>query len=984
MKDAGEIKRYAIIINGDDSDNDGRHLENVERSLNILNDQKYETCVLSAKEPVQNNTAYYTASIDQLGELVESLNKKIDSNDELVIYTTGHGAKDGDESEICLKDSCYGEEAAELLDNIVYGKRTVIMDQCYSGGWAKTFLDDPKTLFISGGSENETTCCQFFAPKFWSTEVKDLNSDGVISWQERFSFVMDHTQAAVPKMMVSAGYVMPGSQSFSNEVIEFNNRADFQKELRQLGSGQYAIVTFSMVGCGPCKKYKPYFDDLAKNGAGQHLFLRTRNTDLAGEYGITRFPSVVVFNDLQHYRVVDEIQDPIKTIASFHLTDKERVALRIRTIEFERDEDKKIALIQKISKELSKDKDKDHNANFDYLVVLADSIEDHEKRVQALVCVAEALSEYLPSESLCDFSGKTDSSSDNRPNRIIRMALEAAELITVPKEQAIALIDIASVSYKLDSDFAMSLYHRTEIKADLIESVDVRIEVLTYLIIAATEKDQRDLTEPFINKVIALINTTPSTYQRVEQKMTFACLLGRFDYVDKAKSLFKDAGQEIKNVSSGENQTKLIKEVLYSAFLSSILSESDIINSQLYGILPWYGTLGEFVETIEPVAREIADLEQKVYGMGHVSDFWYSLGEKSRAEELLSEALELADGFTTDKQKAKVLIAITRYSRCFDEDMRDSVINKTKQAIEAVRDPVLQAELRDEFLDNTRKVEGFDKSLNNAIDKVASLPFAYQRLNCYVRLLHTNLYSKLEEKVKAGYHRYITKLMQKHASGEPLINGLFSAVEIAHEMQDKELIQEGLKTIEELIKETKNPVTRCSMMILLSHKYKKMLYMPDKADEILDAIEKQIDETKDQFNQAKMMTMYAGYLSKSELDSKISKADLVFKDALQKINEIWPVSKRIKVALQYFEEALPAKRIEDCIELIEALLLDIPFIDSKEQKASCLLGVADMIDQLEDKEIKTTLLFQWRNIADQISNNDLRKELFQSAGVEEE
>ena len=137
----------------------------------------------------------------------------------MVIYTTGHGDEDKQtgEGKLCLEkdshdekaDRCQGKVVADLLDSIAFKQRVVVMDNCYGGNWKDTFLNDPRTLFISGGSPNETDVCQESAPRLWApkSQIKDSNRDGKISWSERFAHLMeDQPNSSFPQFMASKDF----------------------------------------------------------------------------------------------------------------------------------------------------------------------------------------------------------------------------------------------------------------------------------------------------------------------------------------------------------------------------------------------------------------------------------------------------------------------------------------------------------------------------------------------------------------------------------------------------------------------------------------------------------------------------------------------------------------------------------------------------------------------------------------------------------
>jgi len=312
-----DVKKYALVINGD---HEQRHLDNVERSLKVLEGEGYETFVASPEKPAHPSDHYVPPALDDVTKLVGLLEGKIDADDELVIYTTGHGGEEDGVGELCLGKECDDEKIAALLDGIEYGQRTVIMDQCYSGNWNNIFLDDPKSLFISAGSEDETVCCNDIAPNFWAEKIPDLNDDDVISWQERYAYALEQgITKSIPQFIPSPGYIQAGQQPFGSGVEEIADEAGLKDQLAKVGAGQYAVMLFSADWCDACKAYQPKFEKQAEGSGGQHLYLMTKNYDLAQTMGVGPVPTVLVINsEGDRYAVIDKgaIEEEI---SQFHL-----------------------------------------------------------------------------------------------------------------------------------------------------------------------------------------------------------------------------------------------------------------------------------------------------------------------------------------------------------------------------------------------------------------------------------------------------------------------------------------------------------------------------------------------------------------------------------------------------------------------------------------------------------------------------------------
>jgi thiol-disulfide isomerase/thioredoxin/alkanesulfonate monooxygenase SsuD/methylene tetrahydromethanopterin reductase-like flavin-dependent oxidoreductase (luciferase family) len=293
------VAKYAVIINGD---REGRHLQNVERAGAELAKSGFSLYVASPQKPELPTDQYVPANKRDVAGLLESLRGRMGPDDELVIYTTGHGAESG----MCLEDGCNTENIVAELDHLPYSKRVVVMDQCFGGNFTGRFVDDPRTLFVSAGSKDETVCCGEFAPRFWAADVPDLNGDGVVSFAERHANVMAQgVWQSVPRFVPTEGYIQDGAAPFENKVIVVEDEGSLNEQLKRLKPGQYAIMTFSTTWCGPCRTYKPIFDEFAEDGNGQHLWLRTESEDLASAWGITGYPTIMIIDGQGNRHEVD-------------------------------------------------------------------------------------------------------------------------------------------------------------------------------------------------------------------------------------------------------------------------------------------------------------------------------------------------------------------------------------------------------------------------------------------------------------------------------------------------------------------------------------------------------------------------------------------------------------------------------------------------------------------------------------------------------
>ncbi len=68
-----------------------------------------------------------------------------------------------------------------------------------------------------------------------------------------------------------------------------------EKARGNLASGERLIVLYVMPECGPCKEYKPLFNEMARKAPGNDRFIIVPNGD-ESEYGIEAFPQVVIYS----------------------------------------------------------------------------------------------------------------------------------------------------------------------------------------------------------------------------------------------------------------------------------------------------------------------------------------------------------------------------------------------------------------------------------------------------------------------------------------------------------------------------------------------------------------------------------------------------------------------------------------------------------------------------------------------------------------
>lgn len=186
-----QARKYAIVINGDLSP---LHKGNVTDAFATLMTSGYSQdniFLLTSNFPDGRSPFSITArgSEENLLMVFNYLDGVIDSNDTLVVYTTGHGG----DSTLALADSEINifSDLRNLIRETKAGEYILIADQCYSGAvveMAKSL--EGKVVAYSDIDANHSTYCESFARPFWDsfrTLSADSNNDGIIQLDEAFT-----------------------------------------------------------------------------------------------------------------------------------------------------------------------------------------------------------------------------------------------------------------------------------------------------------------------------------------------------------------------------------------------------------------------------------------------------------------------------------------------------------------------------------------------------------------------------------------------------------------------------------------------------------------------------------------------------------------------------------------------------------------------------------------------------------------------------
>lgn len=322
----GIQKKYALIVNGD---TEARHLGNVDRAVKALRAEgSYDISVASPKTPGGAVEHFEAPNREGLEKLLSGMKSQMDDDDLLVVYFTGHGDS-GAKGEGCvaLPTECLSLSSLSAdLKKLSYGKRILVMDNCYSGSGFNLFTD-AKTTVVSQGSPGEKVSCQLFSPFFWSDQVPDADKDGKISVQERFQHAVLKGQSesllqfySPEPLSFSGGVAARPFQTADGKPVEVSNGKELKTQLARLKPGQVALIAFSADWCVPCKSYQPHFEKIAKQDGGRVLVIHAEGKGGSeedwAEFGIRSFPTVA-FVDWNGK--VGKVADPMDPMASLAL-----------------------------------------------------------------------------------------------------------------------------------------------------------------------------------------------------------------------------------------------------------------------------------------------------------------------------------------------------------------------------------------------------------------------------------------------------------------------------------------------------------------------------------------------------------------------------------------------------------------------------------------------------------------------------------------
>ncbi len=193
LGDAGGSHRWGVVINGDTEE---RHRMNADLVYEFMQgyyhippDHIYFLSTRPGKGGIQG---------DGVGQNVmlaaRQLAETLPADDELVVYTTGHGGREESVGGfIALADGIVkaGDFAHAFLANKA-GKTVYFGDQCDSGSLAKSMIEtDKRVMALSSVDDKHSTVCNFFIVPYLDAFKDPANDvdpkDGIVTEWEAFS-----------------------------------------------------------------------------------------------------------------------------------------------------------------------------------------------------------------------------------------------------------------------------------------------------------------------------------------------------------------------------------------------------------------------------------------------------------------------------------------------------------------------------------------------------------------------------------------------------------------------------------------------------------------------------------------------------------------------------------------------------------------------------------------------------------------------------
>jgi len=186
-KPNGKPDKYGVIISGSSEE---RHKENSSLAYQILLENGFQRENVYLLDNKGNKTSLYPvddiSSKEAVKKLFSHLEKKVDSEDLLFVYTTGHG---DNTFKLALPGENLSEkEMEEYLSNIHPKTGILIFDQCSGGNFAKR-TGKGRYIGISASEGDKNSKSNTFPQEFFRSynNKSDINNDGKVSVEEAFN-----------------------------------------------------------------------------------------------------------------------------------------------------------------------------------------------------------------------------------------------------------------------------------------------------------------------------------------------------------------------------------------------------------------------------------------------------------------------------------------------------------------------------------------------------------------------------------------------------------------------------------------------------------------------------------------------------------------------------------------------------------------------------------------------------------------------------
>ena len=223
----------------------------------------------------------YSATKANLRRVFSELSNELGDEDHLFVYVIDHGGYDYQKksSYICLwnDEKLYPEELNSYLDGCEAGYISIVMGQCYSGGFVEPLRADNRLVMAACSADDLSYGCEDLPfDEFvyhWTSAVNgvtafgdkisaDGNADGNVSLGEAYTYARqkdvysngDNPYASETPTYGCKAYIMFDDLSFSNipevgcDLFLSNNKMDTGKrpfDRSMFGNGKYKVILWN-------------------------------------------------------------------------------------------------------------------------------------------------------------------------------------------------------------------------------------------------------------------------------------------------------------------------------------------------------------------------------------------------------------------------------------------------------------------------------------------------------------------------------------------------------------------------------------------------------------------------------------------------------------------------------------------------------------------------------------------------------------------